>query len=448
MKLDRSKPPKEIGEIHFTLPEIKHLQTENGLEVLLVQKKNLPIVQMNLIVTAGSYFDPKNKYGLAKLTGMMIDEGAGKYNALELDNEIDSLGSILEISNDHDSIFLSMSSLEETFDNSLDIFSQIICEPHLAENDFVREQEKALVKIMQYDDDPSYLASTEFEKIVFKNTGYENPVPGTEASLKNISIEDLRNFYKSHFNINNSKLVVVGNIEENLLLEKIGSAFKNYRTGKVYAPEVKPYQFDKRKIYFVHKSDSAQSEVRVGIQTSRRNEKNYFTKLLLNSVLGGQFSSRINLNLREDKGYTYGAHSSFTYAKTIGHFAVSTSVQAEHTANSLSEIFDEIEKIKTTITEDEVAFAKSYLIKKYPAIFETYSQVARNVNTKVVFDLDDNYFNNYIENISKLTLQDLHNCAQEELNDAQLISLVVGDKNIVMEQLKNKFDFEIVELEI
>jgi len=293
MKIDRSIPPKESEKINFILPEIEHLLTENGLEVLLVKKKNLPIIQMNLIVNAGSYFDPKDKFGMAKLTGMMVDEGAGNYSALELDNEIDSLGSILEISNDHDSIFLSMLSLEENFDKSLKIFSQIICYPHLNEENFNREKAKAIIKIIQHNDDPSYVASTEFEKIIFENTGYENPITGTEKSLKNISCKDLQTFYQTYFNISNSKLVVVGNIDKNILLSKINTAFIDYRKGKIYLPETKPYKNITKKIYLIDKKDTTQSELRVGISTSRRNEKNYFAKLLLNSILGGQFSAEL-----------------------------------------------------------------------------------------------------------------------------------------------------------
>lgn len=448
MILNRTIPPEESGKINFILPEIKHLRTETGLEVLFVKKTNLPILQMNLIVSAGSYYDPANKFGLAKLTGMMIDEGAGGLNALELDDQIDSLGSVLEISNDHDSIFLSMLSLEENFDKSLSIFAKIICEPHFNEADFEREQHKAIIKTIQDFDDPSYIASTEFEKVIFRNTGYENPVSGTEESLKNISCDDVKSFYKKYFNINNSTLVVAGDIEENLLIDKVNKAFEKYSHSESFTPETRPYKFDEKKIYLVHKKGAAQSEIRVGIPTSRRKEKNYYAKLLLNAVLGGQFSSRINLNLREDKGYTYGAHSSFSYTKTTGHFAVSTSVQAEHTANSLVEIYKEIKNVKTEITKEELLFAKSYLIKKYPSMFETYAQIARNVNTQVVFELEDKYFNNYIENLSKQTVENLLESAKEELEDSRLVSLIVGDRDIVKKQLNEKLDLEIIELEI
>lgn len=446
MTLNRRIPPTERGKIEFRLPEIKHIHTNNGLEILYVKKDNLPIIQLNLIVNAGSYFDPENKYGLSKLTGMMIDEGAGGLSALELDDAIDSLGSILEISNDHDSTYISMLSMQDNFSKSLDIFSKIICDPLLDEKDFKREQHNAIVRIMQYNDDPSYVASNEFEKIIFKNTGYENPVPGTKESIENITIEDVKSFYQKYFNIKNSKLIVVGNINEDELLQELNNAFKNFNSAELHFPEKRSYQFDKRKIYLYHKENATQSEIRVGLPTSRRNENNYFAKLLLNAILGGQFSSRINLNLREDKGYTYGAHTAFSYTKTTGHFAVATSVQAEHTANALIEIYRELNNIKDGISEDELKFAKSYLIKKYPAMFETFGQISRNLNTKVVFNLEDDYFNNYINNLSKQEIQDLLKTAAEELIDSDLVTLIVGDIGIVKKQLEDKFDYEIIEI--
>lgn len=445
MTFNRSNPPKETGEIHFTLPEIKHLKTENGMEVLYVQKNNLPIVQLNLIVNAGSYFDPKGKFGLAKLTGMMIDEGAGGLSALELDNEIDSLGSILEISNDHDSTYVTMLAMKENFQKSLDLFSKIISEPHFDKSDFEREQHKAIVRTIQYMDDPSYIASTEFERIIFEGTGYQNPVPGTEESIKNISLEDVKSFHKNYFNLNNSVLILIGNIEENILMEKLNHSLKYYPSNISHHPETGKYSFS-NKIYLYHKEGATQSEIRVGSPSSRRKENNYFARLLLNSILGGQFSSRINLNLREDKGYTYGAHSAFSYTKKTGHFEVSTSVQTEYTANSMAEIYNEIKKIKDGITEDELNFAKSYLIKKFPAMFETYGQIARNLNTKVVFSLADDYFNNYIENLAKQSIDELIQSAKDELIDSNMTTVVVGDKNIVKKQIEDKFDLEIIEI--
>ena len=435
MKINRSITPQPVGEISFTLPEIKHLKSENGLNILFVQKDNLPIIQTNLIVNAGGYFDPKGKSGLSKLTGMMIDEGAGGLNALELDDAIDSLGSVLEISNDHDSIFISLLSMKETFSESLNLFSKIICEPHFEKEDFEREQKKAIIKTIQYKDDPSFIASAKFEEIIFSGTGYENPIQGTEATLNSINAEDVKEFHSLHFNLNNSVMVVVGNISETELLENINKYFRSFKSGKNFNPEESETKTS-NKVYICHKENTTQSEIRVGLPTSLRDNPDYFSKLLLNSVLGGQFSSRINLNLREDKGYTYGAHSSFSYTKKAAHFAVTTSVQIENTIKALLEIFKELKSIKDGISEEELNFAKSYLIKKFPSMFETYSQIARNVNTKTVYNLDDKYFDNYINNLQHLTIDDLLSAAVQEIKDSDLTTVIVCDKNKIQDQLE------------
>ncbi|MCB0747272.1 MAG: insulinase family protein, partial [Ignavibacteriae bacterium] len=195
----------------------------------------------------------------------------------------------------------------------------------------------------------------------------------------------------------------------------------------------------KKKIILIDKPTAAQSELRIGHFSTGRNSKDFYAKTILNSILGGQFSSRINLNLREDKGFTYGAHSNFNYNAAGGSFVVSTSIKTENTAEAIKEILFELDNIKDSVTQEELDFAKSYLIRRYPSLFETYTQMASNISLLPIFNLPVNYFENYITEINKVTIDEVANAAKHNINFEELITVIVGNKKLVKEQL-TKFD--------
>ena len=435
MPIDRSSSPKEKGNISFQLPEIKNLVLSNGLQIMFVQKNNLPIVQLNLVVSAGSKHDLPNKSGLACLTSSLIDEGAGKYSALELDDEIEKLGSVLSTSVDHDTSLISMISLKDNVERSIELLSIVIKEPSFTESDFRREQEKLFTKIVQLQDDPSYIANTSFDKILFDNTPYSRPSIGTEKGVRNITNNDVKEFYRKYFALNNSTLAIVGNINEEELLELL----EKYLADWNHKVDVESSAMEKDKetntLYIIHREDSAQSEIRIGHLSSGRDAEDFFAKSIMNSILGGQFSSRINLNLREDKGFTYGANSSFHYRKELSSFSVATAVKNENTGAAVEEIMNELSRIKDKIERDELEFAKSNQIKSFPLIFETYSQIARNLAHLIIYSLPDDYFNKFIDNLEKQTLEEVLQAARENIFNDHLCIVVVGDKNIISDQL-------------
>jgi zinc protease len=202
------------------------------------------------------------------------------------------------------------------------------------------------------------------------------------------------------------------------------------------------------KFYFIHQENAAQSEIRIGHLSNKRTEPDYFAKSIANSVLGGQFSSRLNLNLREAKGFTYGIHSTFIYYKNVGYFEISTSVNGKDTAESISEINKELAGIKLEISDNEIDFVKSYFIKRFPATFETNSQIVNSLSNLVKFSLPENYFDNYIQNISNCSKAEIEKSIIEHFRQDELIYLVVGDKEVVIPQLKQITNLEIIELDV
>ena len=448
MKTDRSSSPQPIGAIEFHLPKFNEFILNNGLKILFVKKDNLPVVQLNIIVNGGSKFDPVNKSGLAHLTSLLVDEGAGEYDSLQLDDEFESLGSIFGVSTDNDQIHLNVLTLKENLERSIELLSIVYQSPKFTEDDFSREQKKLATKITQNYDDPSFIATTNFDRILFQGTNYQNSIIGKSSDINALTNEDVKNFYKKHFLPLDSQFVIVGNIEITELESLLNKYFDISSKNEIEKEITIPPQKQSSKLYFIHKENAAQSEIRIGHISDRRNETDYFAKVIANSILGGQFSSRLNLNLREDKGFTYGISSAFFYHEDAGHFEISTSVNGKDTKEAIKEIQKEIAGVKTEITEEEIEFTKSYLVKRFPAMFETYSQIAHNLATMKKHSLSNNYFDKYIDKIDSCSKIEIEKIAKEKIISDELIYLVVGDKEMVLLQLKEIADSDIIELDV
>ncbi|MEJ2617609.1 MAG: pitrilysin family protein, partial [Ignavibacteriaceae bacterium] len=320
---------------------------------------------------------------------------------------------------------------------SLELFSSVLLAPHFNENDFNREKRKVLIKLLQLKDEPDQIADAAYEYLIFgKDNPYSSITFGNETSIGNISNEDVKMFYNLNFKPDNSALIVVGdsNIEE--LKEYLNLYLIKWKPENASSVKVSKPIRDKIQVFLVHKEGSVQSEIRIGHLSSERDEKNYYSKILLNNILGGQFSSRINLNLRENKGYTYGALSRFTYYKNAAHFAVSTSVGSENTGNAVKEIIKELHSIRDGVKDKELEFAKSSIIRRFPSNFETNKQIASNLTAKYIFSLPNDYFNNYIDKIKSVPLEEIKQAAEENIFPEESVVLIVGDKNKVANQLE------------
>lgn len=436
MILDRKIKPAPGSQINFSLPQIEEFTVENGMKVTFVHKANLPIVQMYFSINSGSIYDPENKSGVAYLTSLLLDEGAGGLNTMELDKEIEKLGSILSISTDQDSTFISLTCIEEHFSRTLELGSMILNDPHFDQADFEREKNRHATKIVQSLDDPSYVASNCFSKVLFKNSHYSNTTLGTQSTVENISNEDVRNFYNKLILPNNINLIVVGSISKQKLSDELNKNFSGWKSKKLNHLENNiSNSTSAKRVVFIRKDDAPQSELRIGHLAKKRNSPDYYATTIMNTILGGQFSSRINSNLREDKGYTYGAHSYFSHNKSSGMFTVSTSVNSENTVDAVNEILNEINGMRKEIYKEELEFAKSYLIKHYPANFETYGQIAKNISLINHFDLQKDYFNTYIPIMKELNLKSVSDSAVNNIAPNQLTILILGSEKLLKENL-------------
>ena len=448
MKLDRSKKPSASVELNFILPEVENFKLNNALDVIFVKRSHLPILRLNLVVNGGTKTDPIHKKGLANLFTLMIDEGAGEYNGLELMDEFDMLGTNFDLSCNNDGVYVGLRTLSENADRSIELFSKVVTKPHFDDISFAREKRKVLTRMIQLKDDPEEIASSVFEYIVLgKEDPYSYPIIGYEDDINNISIEDIKSFYKSYFVPNNSALIAVGDISKEELAEKLNRYLGNWKPKALDIESYKSSVKESPGIFLIHKEDSVQSEIRIGHISEERNELDYFQRTLLNNILGGQFSSRINLNLREDKGYTYGAFSRFNYFKECAFFYTSTSVGIESTGNAVKEIIKELNLIREGVKENELEFAQLSTIGKYPASFETNQQIAHNLTTKYLYDLPNDYFQTYLERIRDVSREQVNKSAKDHIHTDKLVILVVGDKEKLIPQLRSITSEKITELD-
>jgi len=450
MQTDRSKRPLGTSQIDFTPPKIEKFDLANGLKIHFSNKTDLPIVRMNLLVNGGSKSDPDAQKGLCNLLAMCLDEGAGKYNSLQLADEFEMLGAQFAISCTDDFIILSLQVLTENFIPAIKLLSDVVTQPHLKEDDFNREKNKALVRINQSKAEPDYIADIAFVYFLFgKDSAYAFPVEGVERTTQNIQLNAMKDLYTNLFAPLNSTIVTVGNIDVVFFRDELETIFGKWNNTSLINSRTINLKKTSRKVYLINKTDSVQTEIRTGHLSSKRSEDDFFQKQIINLILGGQFSSRLNLNLREKNGYTYGVHSQFNYLQEAGYFAVSTSVDGANTSAALREIYTEINKIKSGVTQEELNFAKSSLTKKYPSNFETFRQIAAAISAKVIHNLPDNYFEKYIEEVSSLDLSDINSIANKSICPDEIISVLVGDASKILTQLdKSEFgEISVIDFE-
>ncbi|MCJ7552730.1 MAG: insulinase family protein [Ignavibacteriaceae bacterium] len=445
--INRKQKPEPAGELFFSLPEIQETTLSNGLKVVYIQKEKLPITRLNLMIECGSKFDPINKKGLSNLTSMVIDEGADGLSAVEISDVFDMLGSNFSVSSGAESINLKLQTLTENLEGSLDIFSKVLLKPDFKQQDFEREKRKISTRLLQLGDEPEFLAERIFEFLLFgENNPYSFPSLGYVDNIENLQLNDIKKFYSDKFSPKVSNLVAVGNSDFVSFTKVMVQYFKDWDLPTERTVLSDDDSINSKNIFLFDKKDSVQSEIRIGHPSVKRNSYSFFPRLILNTILGGQFTSRINLNLRENKGYTYGVFSTFSYLKDAAYFYVSTSVGIENTLNAVNEIYFELEKIQSGVTDEELEFAKSSIIKKFPSNFESYRQITGNLTTKIIHSLPDNYFNTYIENVSAVNSDQVKEAAQNLIHPEEAFCVIVGDKNKLYSQLKDT-GLKIVEVD-
>ncbi|HEV2864696.1 MAG TPA: insulinase family protein [Pyrinomonadaceae bacterium] len=439
---DRSLLPKEKPDPKLTLPAAQRRKLSNGLEVVVVEHHELPVVSFNLVTKMGAAGDPSGKAGLASLTADMIDEGTATRDSLAISDQLARIGSSLQVAAGWDSTTASMRTLTRHMDRALEIYSDVITNPAFPDKELQRLRAQRLAALRQQRDDPNSVAGLVFQTVLYgREHPYGHPLTGDEASLQSLTGEDVRGFYDKFFRPNNSALIVVGDVKPDQVVAKLEKAFAAWKSAHVPAVDVSaaPVQREHGQIFIVDRPGSVQSVIQIGQVAVPRSSPDYFPLFVMNRILGGSSSARINLNLREDKGYTYGAQSGFSFRRGAGPFIAAAPVQGFSTKESVAEFMKEIRGIRGEIpvTQAELEAAKQAIVRGFARNFETPDQIASQFELIVTYDLPDTYFNTYVERVQAVTLEDVNRVANRHLQPDRMAVVVVGDRSKIEQGLRS-----------
>ncbi len=439
-QIDRTKKPVEGKNPSFSLPKIQKGILSNGLKLMLVEHNELPIVQMQFVFHTGATYDPIEKPGLFNLMMRMMDAGTKKRSLLEISDEFAFLGSRFSASTNYDGSFVSVTTLKKNLEKTVEIVADILENSIFPETEFTRIKNEVLTGLMQQKDRPEVIANKVFSKILYGQLHpYGNPVDGTDESVNKISVEDVRTYFSNYIIPDNATLIIVGDVKIDKIKSLLEKKLKTWKNGETEIKNIPAPEADFTSgIYVVNKAKAPQSQIRVGGIGVRRNTPDYFALEVMNMILGGAFNSRINWNLREQKGYTYGARSNFAYRKEAGPFSAGGGFKSSVTDSCVYELLAEIKKMRNSdVTVEELEFAKNSLVRGFPRTFETLSQIAGYLGSLVLYNLPDDYFNSYIQNIEKVTIEDVRRVSEKYLHPDKMAIVIVGDYELNKSALEN-----------
>ena len=432
---DRARPPQAGPPPTVQLPAIQKRQLSNGLPVWLVEAHEVPVAQINLVVLRGSADDPAGKFGLAALTASMLLEGAGTRSSLDLADAVDFLGADLTAAAGIDSAAVRLHVPVARLADALPLMADVALRPTFPAGELDRLREERLTGILQARDDPATINATAFNRVLYgASHRYGTPAIGTAQTIRSFTTDDLRAFYASAFQPSNAALLVVGDVTMEKALPLLESSFGGWKApgpaGTPAALAAAP-ALPERTIYVVDKPGAPQSQIRIGWIGTARSTPDYFPIQVMNTILGGSFSSRLNLNLRERNGYTYGASSGFDMRASAGPFLAAAGVQTDKTSEALTEFFNELNAILKTVPDEELRRAKNYVSLRYPSQFETTVDISRRLEDAIVYRLPDDYFAKYVPNIEAVTAADVQRVAQKYVTPARFAVVITGDRKVI-----------------
>ena len=456
--LDRTAMPGAAPSRSFSPPVPTRATLSNGMEVVIVEKPGLPVVAQGLLLRAGGITDPADKPGIASLTAAMLTEGTATRTSRQISDEMEFLGSQLRSSASREFATLSTETLTAHWQQAIEIMADVAQNATFPDNEFDRVRSERLTDLSRIADSPQAIAGRASQALLFGGgTRYGHPLSGTEAAVKAFSRDDLAAHHAAHYSPIGTTLILVGDISRDDAIKQAEAAFGGWQSNAATdsggnADGV--LDDGATTIYLADKPGAPQSVIRSGYLTVPRHHPDYLALNLLNYILGGQFSARLNMNLRQDKGYSYGYMSSIDWLTGPSALTAGGSVQTEVTKESVAETVKEFEEIRISrpVTQEEFDDAVNGILRGLPNQFETHGQVLNQLVRLVAFDLPDDYFSSYADEVAKLTLEDIHRVAEEHIKAGALKIVVAGDAETVEPNLRElglplvQIDYEGAEL--
>lgn len=424
---DRSGPPVLGKAKNLQLPPIQKFTLSNGVRIVLIEKHTVPLAQINLLVQSGSFDDPAGKEGLSNFALDVMDEGANGMDALKLADEIEYLGSSIITYSNNFASGVNCSTPVSRIEGSIKLMSDIALKPTFAEADIERLRKLRLNGLLQNYDEPNAIARRAIDKYIYGSLPYGRAA--SEASIKSFSKNDLVAFHKAAFVEGKTTFIIVGDVTRQSITPLLEKYFGAYPAGTgIKASIPAPAQIKGRMIYLVDKPGAAQSVIRIGRIGTSRTDPDYNNLTVMNTILGGSFASRLNNNLREQHGYSYGASSGFSFWPFAGPFIATSSVQTDVTGPALGEFFIEFNKMRQPIPEGDITRGKNYVALGYAGDFETNFAIASQLTELVTYGLTDDYFNTFVGKILAVNKKDVEVVAKKYVVPDNMLIIIVGDR--------------------
>jgi zinc protease len=411
--------------------------------VRVIAHRNVPVISAALLIPGGTAADPRDRHGLAAFTSDLLDEGSAGRSALEVSDLLARYGADFDVDVGPDAIVLSLTTLTRFCQPALTLLAEMATAPNLATPDIERVRKLRLERLRQLRDHAPAVAERAFMRVLYRDHPYGHLGLGTETALAATTEAEIKTFHRGAFVPGGATVVVAGDAEVDELFGVVDDVFGSWETPGDAAPIdrlaglVAPPLVPEHRLAVVHRAGAAQSELRIGHVCASRDTPDYHAMVLLNMILGGQFVSRVNMNLRQDKGYTYGVRTGFDLRRGLGPFVLQTSVGTDVTAPAIREALRELDEIRHTRppSEEELALARASVTRGYPRGFETAQQVARGVTSLALHGLADTYFEEFVPRVEAITRDDIIRVATQYLDLARMVTLAVGDSERIASSL-------------
>jgi zinc protease len=423
----------------YSFPRFYRQTLANGVKLVVAPVRKAPLVSISVLVEAGATADFNERTGLAHLAARLLLEGTQSLDGAALAERFERLGASVEAHADWDVAIVSVTALTDRIQEAFALLGDVLRTPSFPEREVERLKAERISDILQLRTEPRGLADEAFDRFAYEHgSRFASPAGGAEADVARITRDDVVRFYDARYRPSGMTVVIAGDVD----IDRAGTLVEQVLGGwtgdaVTYVPAVDRPGHTSRAIHLITKADAPQSELRIGHVGLPRNHHDYFSAVVMNAILGGLFSSRINLNLREVHGYTYGAFSSFDWRRQAGPFSVSTAVKSEVTAESVREVLNEIDKMRNEpVTSDELSLATSYLDGVFPIRYETTDAIAAALSNLVIYDLPDDWFDAYRDRVRSVTADAILGAARAHLNPDWMQIVAVGEPSAIRGRLE------------
>jgi zinc protease len=444
------RPPRPLAAREVKFPPFQVKTLSNGMQVLTVAHHEQPAVTMRLLVRAGAAQDPEGKGGLAELVAKLLDQGTTTRGAQQIADQIDSIGGAMGTGSGTDLTFVNAVVMKDSFALAMDLLHDVVRHPAFSPEEIERQRQQALSSLRVSSEDPSYVASMLFDRLVYGFHPYGRPGSGTTQSLQRITQDDLRAFHRQYFVPNNMILGVVGDISNDEAFAMAEKVFGAWPRGDVPVSRPVDPPPPTRRIVIVDKPDAVQTEIRVGQIAIPRKHPEYLAFDVAVKILGGEGANRLHRVLRSERGLTYGAEADTQAFKQAGDFVAETNTRTETTAETLRLTVDEIAKLpRVRVFERELADAQAYLAGSFPLTIETPNDIATSVINAVFYELPIEEVATYRERVQAITPDDILRVSREYVHPDRLSVVLVGNAKAFVSSLRavGFTDFDVIALD-